>query len=244
MQTPIGSTIHTLSHWLSDRGPRLPWRARWTFIGLPPRCFFCDDEGDLGPIDLCLSCLEGLPWDTEFDLKSSTYAALTFRDPIDAALKELKYRGDRRVARLLGGLLAAAAHHWEMPDVLIPVPLHAERVCSRGFNQSWLLAKHAGDWLDRPVRRNWVSRTRATPSQTGLHAAERRRNVEGAFVVSPYAHEEIESLGVRRVALVDDVVTTGATLNAVRDALLEAGVSSVQRWAVARAMPKNSTIPT
>ncbi len=244
LKTPLESTIHALSAWLSDSGSRLPWRASWTYLGLPPRCFFCEDDGDLGPIDLCAGCLAGLPWALDPVIESSTYAALMFREPVDEALKALKYRGDRRAARLFGALLAAAVPKLEIPEVLIPVPLHPERVCSRGFNQSWLLAKHAGDWLDRPVRKSWISRTRATLSQTGLHATERRCNVEGAFVVSPDIRKEIESLGVSRVALVDDVVTTGATLDAARLALLDAGVSSVQCWAVARAMPKNSTRPT
>lgn len=244
MQAPLESTMHNVRLWLDEGGPRLPWRARWTFFGLPPRCYFCEAEGDLGLIDLCANCLTALPWTAEPDTRASTLSVMAYRDPIDDALKALKYRGDRRAARLFGGLLAAAARNLPTPDILIPVPLHPDRVCSRGFNQSSLIAKHAGDWLRRPVRPNWISRLRATPSQTGLHAAERRRNVEGAFVMSSDAHEEIESLGVRRVALIDDVVTTGATLDAARNALLEAGVAEVQRWAVARAMLAKSTIPT
>ena len=244
MQASLKSTIHSVRLWLGESRSRLPWRARWTFVGLPPRCYFCDAEGDLGLIDLCAECFTALPWTAEPDPYASTFSALAFRDPIDDALKALKYRGDRRAARLFGGLLAAAARNLATPDALIPMPLHPDRVCSRGFNQSLLIAKHTGDWLRRPVRSNWITRLRATPSQTGLHAAERRRNVEGAFVVSPNIQKEIESLGVRRVALIDDVVTTGATLDAARHALLEAGVADVQRWAVARAMLAKSTIPT
>jgi ComF family protein len=213
-------------------------------MGLPPRCYFCQAEGDLGPIDLCAQCCFELPWSSETAIGASSLSALAYRDPVDQALKSLKYRGDRCAARLFGGLLAAAVREAERPDVLIPVPLHPERLCSRGFNQSSLIATSVGDWLHRPVRLHWVSRTRATPSQTGLHAAERRRNVEDAFIVAPDLEQELDASGVRRVALIDDVVTTGATLDAVRNALLGAGVTDVQRWAVARAMPAKSTMPT
>jgi len=244
LQVPLESTIDRVRLWLGERGSRLPWRARWTFVGLPPRCFFCEAEGDLGFIDLCADCLTTLPWAADADAHASTLSVLAYRDPIDDALKALKDRGDRRAARRSGGRLAAAARDLAAPDILVPVPLHPDRVCSRGFNQSLLIATHTGHWLQRPVRPNWISRLRATPSQTGLHAAERRLNVEGAFVVSADAQEEIESSGVRRVALIDDVITTGATLDAARHALLEAGVADVQRWAVARAMLAKSTIPT
>jgi len=244
LQEPIESTIDTLRLWLGEYGSRLPWRARWTFMGLPPRCYFCQAEGDLGPIDLCAKCCSELPWSSETEIGVSSLAALAYRDPVDRALKALKYRGDRCAARLFGGLLAVAAREAPRPDVLIPVPLHPERICSRGFNQSSLIATYVGDWLHRPVRLDGVLRNRATPSQTGLHAAERRRNVEGAFIVAPDLVHELEASGVRRVALVDDVVTTGATLDAARNALLEAGVIDVQRWAVARAIPAKSTMPT
>jgi ComF family protein len=244
LKEPIGSTINTLQHWLGEHGARLPWRARWTFMGLPPRCYFCQAEGDLGPIDLCSKCCSELPWCSENEIGASSLSALDYRDPVDQALKALKYGGDRCAARLFGGLLAAAAREAERPDVLIPVPLHPERVCSRGFNQSSLIATCVGEWLHRPVHLDGVLRTRATPSQTGLHAAERRRNVEDAFIVAPGLQQELEASGVRRVALIDDVVTTGATLDAARNALLETGVTDVQRWAVARAIPAKSTMPT
>lgn len=238
------STIHPVARWLHHYGAALPWRARWSFSCLPPRCYFCEREGDLGPIDLCTACLAGLPWSPCADPERLPFAAFTYRDPIAESLKTLKYRGDRRAARLFGGMLAGALFGYEPPDALIPVPLHPERVCRRGFNQSALIATHVGYWLDRPVHPDWLSRIRATPSQTGLHAAERRLNVEGAFVVSPCGLASIASMGLRRVALIDDVLTTGATLDAARDALLAAGLVEVQRWAVARAMPTNSAMPT
>jgi len=244
LQVPNESTINALGLWLVEQGRRLPWRARWSFFGLPPRCFFCHDPANLGSVDVCSECLSILPWRVEPDRLASTLSAFAYRDPVDEALKALKYRGDRCAARLFGALLAAAARDRPRPDVLIPVPLHPDRVCSRGFNQSSLIAKHVGAWLCCPVSSYGMSRIRATPSQTTLHAAERRHNVEGAFVVCSEFRTHIESLGLRRVALIDDVVTTGATLNAAREALLEVGVVDVQRWAVAKAMPTKSTMPT
>lgn len=244
MQSETKSTIAPLPAFFAEFGARLPWPARWSFLCLPARCYFCDSEGDLGPVDLCAACLATLPWVAAARSDEPTLCALVYREPIDEALKALKYQSDRRAARLFGALLAAAAQQREIPDVLIPVPLHDERVRTRGYNQSWLIAQHVGYWLQRRVQPHWITRVRDTPSQTGLHAAERRLNVAGAFVARPDLHGEADGFRHRRVAVVDDVTTTGATFEAVTEALRAAGVVDVQRWAVAKAMPTNSTSPT
>jgi len=244
LQVPNESTINARGLWLLEQDGRSPWRARWSFLGLPPRYLFCHDPANLGSVDVCSECLSILPWMVEPDRLASTLSAFAYRDPIDETLKALNYRGDRYAVRLFGAPQAAAARDRPRPDVLIPVPLRPGRVCSRGFNQPPLIAKHVGAKLCCPESSREISRTRATPSQTTLHAAERRHNVEGAFIVCAEFRTHIESLGLRRVALIDDIFTTDASLDAAREALLEVSVVDVQRWAVAKAMPTKSTMPT
>ena len=166
------------------------------------------------------------------------------------ALKALKFTGDRRAARLLGALLAlqmaaqAASNDDALPDVLLPVPLHHARHVERGFNQSLLLARHVGCWLQRPVQCGAVLRIKATRPQTSLHALERQQNVAGAFFVLPQLRRELWQRKLRRLAIIDDVLTTGATLDALAGALHEAGIRDLQCWSVARAMPTNTASPT
>ncbi|NBU25754.1 MAG: ComF family protein, partial [Gammaproteobacteria bacterium] len=146
--------------------------------------------------------------------------------------------GDQRPARVFGALLAATvalrrrAVGGEVA-ALVPVPLHTARHAERGFNQAESIARQAGLWLGVPVRAQGLSRVRATRPQTGLSGAERRRNLAAAFTATPVPRGT-----ARGVALIDDVLTTGATVAAARTALLAAGVPSVQVWTVARAQPR------
>jgi ComF family protein len=116
-------------------------------------------------------------------------------------------------------------------DVIIPVPLHNRRLRERGYNQSALLAKRLGTALQVPVLHNVLCRNRYTMSQTRLDAQARSRNVAGAFSCSG------TSVHNKRVLLIDDVCTTGATLNACGLALREGGAQSVWALTVARALP-------
>jgi len=155
--------------------------------------------------------------------------------PYDGALRvavhELKYRGRWRVARRLGELLLESPRVREtlVGAVVVEVPLHPSRLRSRGFNQAGLLADSlaAGAAVPRPG--SVLVRRRETPPQTGLSAAHRRRNVEGAFVVRRKA-----SVAGRAVVLVDDVMTTGATLRACARALRLAGATEIRAVTAAR----------
>lgn len=249
MKNHSRSTIHPLASWLRKQAPALPWSVRWSFLCLPARCYFCDRAGDLGHVDLCAACLGGLPWLAREPCRASLLSLFAYGEPVDEALKALKYRGDRRAARLFGTLLAATVTAatddvCRLPDALMPIPLHPERLKDRGFNQSTLIARHVGVWLARPVILRGMIRIRATPSQTGLPAVERRRNVAGAFFVAPDLQAQCARRGVRRVALIDDVATTGATLEAASSALREVIDVEVQCWSVARAIPANTVAPT
>ncbi len=202
----------------------------------PPQCVLCSQPGLPGPIDLCGSCLADLPHaalddpflaDT-FDLVCCPWS---FGFPIDSLVRALKFRGERAHARILGTLLArerlrSAA---PLPDRVVPVPLHPLRLRQRGYNQAAELARFAAHELSIPLDCTALRRTRATREQTGLGSDARALNVSGAFVVT-------RPLCGLRLALVDDVVTTGSTVGAAFAALKAAGAGGVELWVVAHAI--------
>jgi ComF family protein len=195
----------------------------------PPICCQCGFSGGSLDVDLCAWCHAELPWDLA---EPGATTALRYEHPVDEMVRRLKYRGDVSMARVLGALLAEAVRRCgaRLPELLVPVPLHAARLRERGFNQAAALARHAGRLLEVPMSVQVLSRTRDTPSQTSLGTHARALNVRGAFAVQ-CAHTR----AIRHVAIVDDVMTTGSTLREARAALLAAGVDQVDVWAVARA---------
>jgi ComF family protein len=149
--------------------------------------------------------------------------------PVDHWIRALKFSGERVYARVLGLLLADAfrALRQEPPALLVPIPLHASRYRERGFNQSAEIARFAAAALGVGVDSRCLVRTRATLEQSSLSVAQRRTNVRGVFAA-------VQRINVQRVALVDDVLTTGSTALAAARALRESGVSEVELWAAAR----------
>lgn len=252
--------------WLRARSPSLPWWTRAGHVLLPPRCVLCGGEGDLGAVDLCGFCLASLPFDDAAThgaapVGRATFAPFLYEDPVGSGLRALKFRGDLRPACVFGALLAAsvgivagdAADGMAATRVLalVPVPLHRRRHAERGFNQAEAIARHAGRWLGLPVRTDWLQRARATLPQTALRGAERRRNLVDAFRATPALRAALSAQRAGasasasagppspgRVVLIDDVLTTGATVAAARAALVEAGVPAVQVWTVALARPR------
>jgi len=122
------------------------------------------------------------------------------------------------------------------PELLVPVPLHAERIRERGFNQAIEIARIVGRRMQIPVAARAAVRYRATPPQVDLPREQRLRNLRGAFSV------EIPP-GIRHVALVDDVVTTGATTSELARVLKRAGAETVEAWAIARTDAKSGSAP-
>jgi len=171
----------------------------------------------------CATCRTTTP---RYDYARS---AAIYEAPLREALHALKFAGRRALAGPLGDL-AAEQCVASLPDgieALIPVPLARERERERGFNQATLLARRIGRRLDVPTRPRWLARIRATRPQSDLSAAERRANVRGAFGAS-------DRVAGRHVLLVDDILTTGATLDACARALQNAGAQRVGVLTVAR----------
>ena len=192
----------------------------------PPRCLACGDPGD-GGHDLCAPCIGdlGRPHALRVPPLTGIVAASRYAPPIDRLLLRFKFHGDLAAGRLLAQLLADAAAPAPRPQALVPVPLHRRRLRERGYDQALELAKPLAKSLSVPLCADALIRTRATPPQTELGGRARRRNLRGAFAVrAPLpAH----------VALIDDVLTTGATLAEAARTLRAAGVKRVDAWIVA-----------
>lgn len=155
-------------------------------------------------------------------------AALRYQEPASAAIHRFKYEGYFALGGSLAGLMIDAWPRWDAsPDLILPIPLHARRRRQRGYNQSELLARPLGEALHIPVDAKLLQRTRHTIPQVGLGPEERHENVRGAFAAD-------SGVAGRRVLLIDDVLTTGATMTAAAEALLAAGAVSVAAYCLAR----------
>jgi ComF family protein len=246
-------------------GPGWLRQLRGAIVDLlfPPRCGGCRRMGSL-LCDHCLAQIErihppicshcGLPMDMsntslvsdperpirrcrhcqEMAQELDGLRACAFHSgPLREAIHEFKYRDVTVLAGPLGYLMALAwpdlaPRELEL-DAIVPVPLHPKRERERGYNQATLLARELGAHLGRPVTENVLHRTRATAPQVDLNPHERRANVQGAFRCVD------QRLGGRRVLLVDDVCTTGATLEAAAAALRQGGATAVWAYTLARA---------
>jgi len=187
-----------------------------------PRCPRCALASPGGAV--CGRCLAASP---RYD---ATVAALAYQFPADALIHALKFRGELALAPLLSHLLLREIPSSTRVDAVVPVPLSARRLRARGYNQALELARpiaaRQGARLDFGV----CERARETPPQTDLPWAERAKNVRGAFRCT-------RALAGATVAVVDDVMTTGATLDEIAGTLKKAGAARVVNWVVARTLP-------
>jgi ComF family protein len=157
-----------------------------------------------------------------------TVAIFAYAFPLNKLVLALKYAEKLHLAKLLGERIAM--HVQTPPDCIVAMPLHRSRLKQRGFNQSLQLARSVGKQLNLPILAFACQRVRDTPSQSTLPWKARGRNMRKAFSCT----NEVRG---KHVAIVDDVMTTGATMNELALALLNAGASEVSAWVVARTLP-------
>lgn len=174
-------------------------------------------------------------------------APLAYADCAAAMVHQQKDRKGAVAARVLAELLGDAllqcyALEAVRPSLLIPVPLHWRREWQRGYNQSAILASHLGKRLGLPLVLNGVRRTRATLSQQQLDIADRAANMQGAFSVQKSSLTR-KTIANQTVAIIDDVVTTGATAQALALALKQAGAAEIHLWSPTRAILKLTGTP-
>lgn len=218
------------------------WLQRWAF---PQHCVLCAEPGaalcepcgdDLPGLhavrcpvcavssvraEICGECLAHPPHFAKVSV------ALSYAFPVDALIRHLKYAGDLSLADPLAALLAERAGDEMRPDCVIPMPLSAQRLRERGFNQSHEIARSLARRLHVPVAFAACRRIRDTPPQASLPLDQRRANIRGAFDCGI-------NLEGARVVIVDDVLTSGATLNELARTLLRAGAAEVTGWVLAR----------
>jgi len=180
-------------------------------------------EPGLAAPGLCGRCLSLKPAYDE------THAPFLHQDGIRHLVTSLKFAADFKNARLLGQLLAEhLRQNAQAPELLIPVPLHPARYRQRGFNQAIEIARTVAKELGVPLDLTSCRRLRDTGQQTSLSAKQRRGNMKQAFAV-------VKPIAARHVAILDDVMTTGATAHELALALKKSGVDRVDVWVCARA---------
>lgn len=199
----------------------------------PPVCCLCGFHGLRPGVDLCGFCIQRLPLGADAlraypPVFSRALVPYLYDYPLDQFIRRLKFRGERHYARVLGTLLARAQTESgaPTPQLLIPVPLHASRYRSRGFNQAAEIARFAAAELGARVDDRCLTRVIATREQSGLPLEERMRNVRGAF-------RACRAPEAKHVALFDDVLTTGNTMAEAGRALAAAGGECIELWAMA-----------
>jgi ComF family protein len=245
------------------RGGAVELVRKATDIALPPQCLSCDaplaDHGSLCPrcwaklrlIEKPYCARLGIPF--AYDLGPGALSAEAIADPppfdrcravatyddvARALVHGLKYRDRLDLAGWMAQwMLRAGADLLTDAAVVVPVPLHRRRLWRRRFNQSAQLGRVVAEAADKPFRPLALARVRHTAQQVGLSASERNRNVQGAFQVPPAARMDIAG---RRVLLVDDVFTTGATARAATRALLRGGAAAVDVLVFARVVAGQS----
>ncbi|HHL45198.1 MAG TPA: ComF family protein [Gammaproteobacteria bacterium] len=227
------------------------WANSIQTLLFPSRCVLCGDSGTQN-LDLCRGCLAELPrnnyschtcalplsadsgeWQCGACQKKTPaydrcHAPLHYRYPVDHLLTQLKFHQKLVHARLLGTLMARWLTQPVLPELLVPVPLHSSRLRERGYNQALELARPIAKQLRLPIDSRICHRTNATAAQSGLNLEQRRTNMRNAFVVTG-------NLQAKHIAIIDDVVTTGHTVNEMARVLRRAGAERIDIWACARA---------
>lgn len=236
------------------------WAWLKNFI-LPPRCLECGVEVHEAHA-LCALCwpkytfinpplctLCGRPFSLEMDLPTLCSSCLNHKEPFrqlraaifyeemsKGIILRFKHQDALHLSKPFAHWLAQAYTHFDQThDVMIPVPLHWTRLFKRRYNQAALLSQDLSRLIKVPTLLNGLKRVKRTPSQGVFSASGRKHNVKNAFVVHP---DSLNAIKNRRIVLVDDVFTTGATVRACAEVLLDAGALNVDVLALARVQLK------
>jgi ComF family protein len=231
------------------------WLKNIQSLVFPSRCTLCGAPGTQ-TWDLCEACYHSLPINELACTRCAIplaeknsgvcgqclqqpppyqrcIAAWRYEPPLDYFVQRLKFNKDLVFARLMAALFAEHlskiyAKQEDKPDIIIPVPLHHKRLRERGFNQSVEIAKVIASQLHIPLDLTSCTRPKMTQPQAELPAEERKRNIKGAFVFKPTVH-------YRHIAVVDDVMTTGHTINELTETIQKVSKSAIDVWVCARA---------
>lgn len=229
---------------------------------LPSVCVCCDANVK-GDLDLCDDCKTELPWNNNYCLRCAislpkessaticgpclqhppiyqhTSALFSYQYPIDNFITKLKFQQQLVYARLLSELfIERFANKIAMPDCVIPVPLHTQRLRERGFNQALEIVKPIAKKFNIHVDfRSW-QRVRATHAQSDLPSKQRAANVKDAFAL------KIKNFSAKHVVIFDDVVTTGHTISELSKALKASGVERIDVWCCAKTNANNNFPPS
>ncbi len=220
---------------------------------LPPSCILCGNQG-MERMDLCQPCYNGLLTQgshcyccaKRFASDSAdqqlcgdcqknppafdkTYVPFVHQGAIRYLINHCKFEGAYKNTRLLGSLLADyLANNAELPELIIPVPLHPKRYRQRGFNQTLEMAKIIAQRLSIPIDNNCCLHVKNTPHQISLSGKQRHKNIKNSFQMA-------STPKAKHIAILDDVLTTGATANELARVIKATGVSHVDVWVCARA---------
>lgn len=230
----------------------MKWIARVEPWLLPFHCRLCQATSD--GLELCRACAGDLHFNVGACIRcampapraqqmctrcagrrrpmvNSVQTLYRYQYPLDLMIGALKYGRDRSAGRVLATLWAEQPPLWPTGALLLPVPLHPARERERGYNQVVELAKPWAKATGQALTTEVLSRVRATPAQRGLSLAERRRNLRGAFVV-----RDPQRIVGRFCVLIDDVITSGSTINELAKRLRQAGAAEVHACALARTL--------
>lgn len=220
------------------------------------RCLLC---GAASEGDFCQPCYGSLPYLSSHHCKACalplatagvcgaclaippafdrTIAAASYAFPIDALLHSLKYEAKLALGPVLADLLDARICPADLPDFILAMPLHPAKLRERGFNQALEIARRISKTTGIKLLPLAARRIKDTHSQTGLPWKEREKHIRGAFTCDA-------DMSGRRIAIVDDVMTTGATVNELAKVLRKGGARSISAWVVARTLPGRSPVPS
>ena len=228
---------------------RLKFKQILNDLPFNQHCLLCAEVNG-GKIGLCSACLNDLPWHDAphcpqcalpsrgeicgnclknppfFD---KTQAPLRYDFPVDALIQGLKYRQSLHLASTFSQLLFNHLQHQPAFDLIVPMPMHPQRLKERGFNQALEIARILAKNLHIPLDSQSCIRTKYTPPQATLPLKERVKNMRGVFDCK-------RDLTGLKIAIVDDVMTSGASLNALAQTLKKTGAAKVECWIIARTL--------